>query len=507
MRTKKSLKNITIALINNIINIIISLIAQKVFLFSLGEKYLGLNGIFVNILSLLSVAELGIGTAIIYKLYKPVEENNQNEIKKLMNFYKKCYSIIIIIMAIIIILIMPFLKTIIGSLDGINDNLYLLYLLFAIDIIISYLLSYKRSILYADQKEYVSNLVHIGYLIFLNTLQIIFLMVSNNYVVYLIIKILARILENVVISIIVNKKYPYLINKNNEELALSEKNDIIKKVKALFVHKIAGFIVTGTDTLLISYFLGGLVTVGYYANYSLIISSVTTVFNQIFISMTSSIGNLLVTEKHDKTLKIFKKIQFLNFWLFTFASICIFCLIEPFITIWIGEKYILSKLVLVSLVLNFYFQGMRRTMMSFKEASGIFYEDRFVPIFESIINLVSSIIFLKIWGLAGVFIGTIASTLIVYLYSYPKYVYNKLFKESGFNYVIQIFKYLIISICLLIITYLLTLIFSINNSYIQIIINTLLCIFIPNILLFAIFRKSEEFNTYLEMLKKFLHNK
>lgn len=507
MRSKKSMKNIVVAMANNIINIIISLFAQKVFLSTLGEKYLGLNGIFVNVLSLLAIAELGIGTAIIFKLYKPVEDNNQEEIKKLMKFYKKCYSIIISVMAIIVIAIMPFLKTLIGSLDGITENVYILYLLFSIDIIISYMLSYKRSILYADQKEYVSSLVHIGYLMLLNTLQIIFLIFTKNYIVYLLIKIIMRVLENIVISIIVNKKYPYLLIKDNLELDKKEKNDIIKRIKALFVHKIAGFIVTGTDTLLISYFLGGLVTVGYYTNYNLIISSVTTVFNQIFISMTSSVGNLLVTEKPKKTLEVFKRMQFLNFWLFTFASICLFCLIEPFITIWIGEKYILPKLVLISLVLNFYFQGMRRTMMAFKEAAGIFYEDRFVPIVESIINLVASIVLLKLFGLAGVFMGTICSTMIVYLYSYPKYVYKKLFNKNGINYILDILKYLIISVCLLIITYMFTKILIVNNSLLQLVVNSILCLTIPNIILYFIYRKKDVFNYYLELLKDFKRRK
>ena len=499
MRTKKSFRNITISMINSIINIIISLIAQKVFLNTLGESYLGLNGIFSNVLSILAVAELGIGTAIIYKMYKPIEESNKKYLSQLMNFYKKCYTIIIAVMVAIIFLILPFLKGILGDISVIKENVYILYLMFSLDIIISYMLSYKKSILFADQKEYISTLVHIGYLIIMNTLQIIFLIKTGQYIIYLLIKIFSRLIENIVVSVIVNKKYPYLKENKKEILKQEERKDITKRVKALFVHKIAGFVVTGTDTILISYFLGGLVTVGYYSNYMLIISSVTTVFNQVFISMTSSVGNLLVTETEKKKLEVFNKIQFLNFWIFSFASICLFCLIEPFITLWIGEKYLLSKFVLICLVLNFFMQGMRRTMMSFKEAAGIFYEDRIIPIIESIINLVASIIFLKIFGLPGVMLGTITSTLIVFLYSYPKYVYQKLFGKKGIYYIKEIAKYLIITVLILYATYTLTNFITVSNLYIKLIINAIICIVIPNIIIFILFFKNEYYKYYISL--------
>ena len=503
MRTKKSFRNILVAFINNILNIILGIVVQKVFLSVLGEEYLGLNGVFSNVLSLLAVAELGIGTAIIFKMYKPIHEKNYQELRKLMLYYKKCYIKILIVMTTIVLAIIPFLHLILGNTSNIRENIYLLYILFSIDILFSYILSYKKSILYADQKEYVSNIVHLGYLILMNGLQIYFLLSTKEYLIFLIIKIVCRVLENIIISIIVNKKYPFL-KDGKEELSISEKKDITKRIKFLFVHKMAGFVVTGTDTILISVFLGGLATVGYYSNYNLIVSSVTTVFNQIFISMTSSIGNLLVTEQSKKRLEVFHKIQFLDFWLFTFASVCIFCLIEPFITIWIGSEYLLSKFVLISLVLNFYMQGMRRCMMSFKEAAGIFYEDRFIPIIESLINLVASIIFLKLFGLPGVFLGTIASTLIVYLYSYPKCVYKPLFDDKGINYVKLMTKYLIISGIVLSITYGITTIFTIANPIIKLLVNLVICIIVPNIGLLIIYYKNPNLKYYLNLVKKII---
>ncbi len=507
MRTKKSARNVIVSTFNSILNIIISLFVQKIFLRILGESYLGLNGVFSNMLSILAVAELGIGTAIVYKMYRPIEEKNEKQIAKLMNFYRRCYHIIISVMILIILIILPFLRYIIGDTSDIKENIYLLYGLFSLDILISYLLAYKKSILYADQNEYISNLVHLGYLIFMNSLQIFFLIKTHEYLIYLIIKIACRFLENLLINFIVNRKYAYIGRNKNLELDKNEQKDIFKKIKSLFLHKLAGFVVTGTDTILISFFLGGLVTVGYYSNYSLIISAVTTVFNQVFISITSSVGNLLVTENKAKRLEVFNKIQFLNFWFFAFASICIFCIIEPFITIWIGSKYILSKFVLISLVFNFFMQGMRRTMMSFKEAAGIFYEDRYVPIIESVINLVASIIFLKIFGLAGVFLGTITSTLIVYLYSYPKIVYETLFGEKGIKYVLLIGKYTVVGTFTLVVTYCIVNIININNDYLRVLINMIICMVVPNVLFMIIYWNNCNFKYYLNIVKKIIHRK
>ncbi len=507
MRVEKSVKNVGVSVVSNILNIIINLVAQAIFLKYLGEEYLGLNGLFTNILSILAIAELGIGTAIIYNLYKPIQEQNQKEIRKLIKFYKKSYKIIILVMVVITMVIAPFIPKIAGNVDGISENLYILYALFVIDILISYVLAYKKSILYADQREYISNLVHIGYLLVMNILQILILMLTQNYILYLIIKIVCRVAENIIVGVIVNKRYSFIKEKEEEELDKSIKQDITKKIKSLFLHKIAGFVVTGTDTILISYFLGGVVTVGYYTNYSLIFSAVTTVFSQIFSSMTASVGNLLVSEKQEKCYDVYQKIQFLNFWLFTFASICIFCLIEGFISIWIGEKYILDKFVLIALTINFFMQGMRRTMMAFKEAAGIFYEDRFVPILEAVINIVASIILIKLYGLAGVFLGTVVSTLIIFLYSYPKFVYQRLFNRKKLEYIKEIFRYLFIAILILCITYLVTKLVMVNNLILKLMINMVVCIVVPNILMYVIYRKDQRLEYYLNIIKNVIEKR
>lgn len=498
MRTKNSIKNIIGSMLSNILTIIIGLIAQAVFIKILGSEYLGLNGLFSNIITMLGIVELGVGNAIIYNLYKPIAENNISKIKSLMNFYKKSYRLIACIVAIIGIIIIPFLSFFIEEIS-IDINITLVYLLFLIDVVCSYLLSYKRSILYANQKNYIINIVHIIYTILLNTSQLLVLFFTKNYYYYLIMKIIMRILENFIISKIADKKYAF-INEQSEKLDKETEKDIFTKVKALFFHKIGSFAVLGADNIIISKFLG-LVTVGLYSNYYLIINAVQTVFGQIITSFTASVGNMLVTESKEKCYDVFKKIRFFNFWLATFASSSVLVIMDSFISIWIGDKYILPLLVLEVLVFNLYQKLMRNSYMSFKEAAGIYYEDRFVPLIEATLNIIVSIFCCKLFGLAGVFMGTVISGLALWCYSYPKYVYKKLFDRNYIEYAKETIGYIILFVLIASGTYYLSTIITFSNIYLGFISNVIISLIVPNILLFIIFFKTDNFKYYSNLLK------
>ena len=500
MRTNNSIKNTIGSMAANISIIIIGVIAQAIFIKILGTEYLGINGLFTNIISMLGIVELGIGSAIVYNLYKPIAENNISLIKSLMNFYKKSYRLIGIIVLILGICIMPFLNSFVGNLT-IDINIKVVYLLFIIDIVCSYFLSYKRSILVANQKNYLINIVHIIYTILLNVFQLFILYLTKNYYLYLIIKIVMRILENIVITIIANKKYSYLKEKDILPLDKDIEKDIFKKIKALFFHKIGSFIVLGSDNIIISKFLG-IIQVGLYSNYYLIINAVQTLFTQIISSSTASVGNLLVICNKEDNFKVFKRIRFLNFWLTCFTGISIFIIIESFITIWIGSKYILSELVLMVLIIEYYQKSMRSSYATFKEAAGIFHEDRFVPLVESTLNIVFSIILLNIFGLAGVFMGTIISGFALWCYSYPKFVYKKIFDKKYINYIKETLGYIVLFILIASITYIISKLLIFNNLYIQLLINILICIIIPNILMIIVFYKTDEFKYFTHLLKK-----
>jgi O-antigen/teichoic acid export membrane protein len=503
-RTYNSIRNIAYILLVSVFTIVIGFIVQRVFINVLGAEYLGINGLFTSIVSMLSLVELGLGSAIYSHLYKPVTDKNVEKIKSIVIFYKKGYRLVAFAVSIIGLLLLPFLGTIVGN-TNINDSIYVIYLLFIIDVVASYLLSYKRALLYVDQKNHIISAVHLGYLIALNISQIYVLLVTGNYYLYLVIKIFMRLVENIILNIISNKKYPYLKEKVISKLDAGTKSDIYKKVRGLSYHKVASYIVLGTDNIIISVFFG-ITAVGLYSNYLLVTTAIVMIISQLFTALTASVGNLLVSVKHDKTYQVYKKLRLGNFWLASVAAASLLVTMDSFITIWIGSEYLLPFGVLVAISLNLYLTLLRFSVNSFKEAAGIFHEDRFVPIIESIANIVFSIILLKLFGLAGVFLGTAFSTLILHLFSYPKFVYKPLFNQKYKLYYQEFFKCFIITAAISAITFGISRTINISGDFASFIINVLLCLTIPNIILYAIFRNNPEIKYYKSLAGKGLRN-
>ena len=499
-RTIESIRNVGASILSTIISIVVGFVAQKIFINQLGIEYSGLNGLFSNIITMLSISELGIGTTIVYHLYKPIVEDDKNKIKSLMKFYKTSYRIIAMVIIISGLAITPLIPTLVGD-TIVRDNLIIIYYLFLVDTVFSYLLSYKRSILYANQKNYYINLIHTVYLIVLNFLQILSLYITHNYYIYLIIKIVMRVIENVIITIIANRMYPYLNDKDIIKIDKETRNDIFKKIKALLFHQVGAFVVLGTDNILISMFFG-VGTVGLYSNYNMIINAVNTLLSQIFKSVTASVGNLIVTSDEKKTYNIYSKIRFFNYWISVVTSVCILGIMSSFIKIWLGNEYLLSDFVLITLVISYYFMVMKKSISTFKEAACIVYEDRWIPIIESVTNIGFSIIFLKIFGLAGVFIGTIISSFILHFYSYPKYVYKRLFKKNIKNYFINCLKEILLFVFISIVTFINVKIAKVDNNIVNFIICLIVSFITPNIILFGIYHRDDNYLYYKEIIRK-----
>ena len=506
MRSINSIKNAVIAIITNIITVLVGVVTQALFLKLLGDEYSGINGLFTTILSMLAIVELGFGSAIIYHLYKPVHDGDKESIKSLMEFYRKTYNVIAGFILLLGFLVMPFIHVIVGEVN-IPDNLYFIFFLYIVDVVVSYLLTYKRSILYADQKTYIMNLVHIGYLVFMNAIQICLLLVYQNFIVYLFIKILFRFLENLVITLIANRRYPYILDKDIKPIDPEIKTDIVTKVKGLFFHKIGSFVVMGTDNIIISMLLG-VKMVAVYTNYRLIINALNDLLSQVFSSLTASVGNLLVEDNHSHNYTVYKRLYLLNSWICMWTTTCVFCIASPFIGLVYGKKYIIPMIVLLVICLNFYITGMRRVYAIFKEAAGIFHEDRFVPIIESIINIVASVILVLltrkyglVYGLLGVFTGTIISSLVLYLYSFPKYVYLTIFKKHFGEYIKELLKHVMLAFITLGITYYVTTLVVVDNFFLQVVINSCICILVPNIIYLVIFFRSNDFRYFVDMFK------
>jgi O-antigen/teichoic acid export membrane protein len=423
------------AVILNIATIAIGFFTQRIFLHILGAEYMGLNSLFANILSALAVAELGIGNAIIFSMYKPMAEDDETTVRALMAFYKRCYAIIGLIVLVLGLAILPFTPEIVGE-QSLGVSVQIIFAISLADIVFSYYLGYKRSIIFVAQQNYIIDFVGLIYIILLSSLQMLVLFITKNYYLYLLVKLALRILQNVVLNTIAGKMFPYIKEPNPPALSKKIRKDIAKKVKGLIYHKVASFVVLGTDNIIITTFLGLFIN-GLYASYYMIINSVQGVIYQIITATMASVGNLLVENDKKKQFGIFRKIRFMNFWLATLGAAGFIIVMDSFVSVWLGTDFLLSFEVLIVLAINSHMTMMRTSYGVFKEAAGIFYEDRFVPLIESAINIVASVVLVQIMGLPGVFLGTILSGLVLYVYSYPKFVYKKLFGGSYKKYIFE----------------------------------------------------------------------
>ncbi|MCI8496638.1 MAG: hypothetical protein HFE85_00130 [Clostridiales bacterium] len=493
MRTANSMRNAVVGTFVQALIILAGFVSQAVLVRTLGDIYNGVNGVCSNILSMLNLAELGVGTAMVYSLYKPFAYNDQEQIKSIMALYRKAYRIIALIVLGGGIVLLPFLHFFFHDVpEGIN--VYVIFMLFVADACLSYTFSYKRSMLYADQKEFLIKLVHILYVFGANAGQIIILLTLKDYILVLILKIFFKVLDNLIICTIVNRKYPYIKEKQVHPLDDGVKHGIMTNVKALFVHRLAGVVVNGSDNLILSV-AKGIVSAGLYTNYNLIINNLKTLIVTFFRSITASFGNLLVKNR-ERAYEVFEVIFFADFWVFTFASTCLLNLMDPFISIWVGADKILPWLVEYTLVLNFYIQGMRQACAITREAAGLYKIDRFVPFIESAINLVASILLVQVFGIAGIFMGTIISTLCTVFISVPYIAFRHVLHKPLRLYYIRYAFYFGIALATCAGTTLLCNALFDQTGWLALLGRGAVCAVLPNVLLFLLFFRTRVFQEF-----------
>lgn len=504
-RTRSSIKNLMFAIVGQAAGVAINFVARVVFLRILTAEYLGLNGLFTNILSMLSLMELGVGSAMTFSLYKPLAINDKERVKSLMSLYRKAYIIIGILILVVGIAITPLLPYFIDEMPDISENINFIYILFVVNTAISYFYSYKRSLIISDQRRYIATAYRYGFYFLLNIAQIIVLFVTRNYIWYLVTQIIFTFMENVCVSKKADKMYPYLKEKDIKKLEKNDTEKIKKNVIAMIGHKIGGIVVNGTDNLVLSKFVG-LTEVGIYSNYYLVINALNIILGQVFTAITASVGNLVATTNKEKVHDVFKKTFFLNFWLYGFASICLVLLFNNFITIWLGSEYLFSMDIVLVLSINFYITGMRKAILTFRDATGLYWEDRYKPIVESIINLVVSIVLVNIIGTVGVFIGTFISTITTCFWVEPYILYKYEFKEKVSSYIKKYLIYTLIGIIVGLITFFITNMIVPVNIW-MFIVKAVLCVIIINGAFILIFHKTDEYKYFKNMLVSVLLSK
>lgn len=430
-RSTYTIFNFVFNILSQIITIILKFVSRTIFIYFLGEGYLGISSLFTNILSVLSLAELGINSAMVYSMYEPLAKRDNKKLRALTNYYKVLYQKIAFAIFFIGIILIPFLPFIINLTVKI-DNIYIYYILYLINTCISYLFVYKTSILITDQKEYKTKYIKIVMDVLLVIFQCVALFMFKNFLLYLIIQIFFTFLTNYLTAKLTEKHYPFL-NENTESLSNTEKQDIWSNIKAMFSYKVGGVIMNNTDQLYISALISTEM-VGIYSNYLMIVNSISVLTSAFFVAVKSSIGNLAVENNREKEYELFKCLDIVAFYVYGFVGICFIFLFNRFIFLWIGEMYILEIPVVIVISISFYISGILYPIWCFRETVGLFKETKNILLYSSIINLVLSYFFGNLFGLTGILFATIIARLLTNLWFEPYKLFKIYFKKSVFDY-------------------------------------------------------------------------
>lgn len=425
-RTKNTLRNMVFGYLNSIINIILPFASRTVILYVMGTQYLGLSSLFSSILQFLSLTELGVGAAMVYSMYKPIAENDNETIAALLNLYRKLYRLIGTVILVIGLSIMPFLKTLVPEKLPPDINLYWLYFIYLLNAVLSYwLFAYKNALLQAYQRTDINSKIAA----FITPLSYAFMLgslfLTKNYYAYVIWLPIFTILTNLLRLVFVNRSFPDLTPKGTVSKEI--KHSIVKKTSALIGTKLNTVVLNAADNLVMSAFLG-LTTVAMYGNYHYIMSSIIGILNIIYSSMTAGLGNSLQTDSLDSNYRNFEKFSFINSWLVGWCTVCLICLYQPFMQIWVGEDLMFPFYVVLEMGLYFYIYMIRKIPVVYKDAAGIWWEDRFRPYVCMITNIVLNIILVQLVGISGIILSTVLSLFVSIPwenYTIFKYVFNR----------------------------------------------------------------------------------
>lgn len=503
-RTDYSILNILTGLGGYFINTFLGLICRMVFTRTLAADYLGINGLFSNILSMLSLAELGIGTAIVYALYKPLATDDRPQIASLVRFYGQCYRIIGIVVGIAGLCLMPFLNVLIQEPPDISENLQIIYVIYLFNTASTYFFSYRSSLLIAAQQNYLVTGLSYVVTISQSIIQMVLLALTHNYMLYLLVQTAGTLLYNILISNIAKKRFPFIADKNIAPLEKNQRRSLIRNVRALTITKIAGMIVNQTDNIIITYF-NGLATTGYASNYTLLSGTLNSFLNLLFNGISASVGNHNAIETKEHKLQLFYCINLANFWLFGWSAIGIFLVSNDLVALLFGESFVLPLSIPFVIALNFYMVGMQSAVWTYGNTMGLFRQGRYLLFLTAAINLVCSIWLGKYWGLFGILIATAISRACTNTWYDPYKVFKYGFREPAGKYFKRYFEFAsLLALCGGACYFLCSLckFGPLGNSLVKFAI----CSFIPNGIFYFVFRNRPEF-AYLEILAKRVINK
>lgn len=504
-RTKNATRNIVFGVILKVYQILIPFLMRTAMIYLMGVQYLGLDSLFKSLLQVLNLAELGVGTAMVFSMYKPITEDDTETICALMKLYRLYYRIIGTVIAVVGGILTPFIPHLIHGSVPHGINIYILYLLNLSATVLTYwLFAYKNSIFQAYQRVDVPSKVTLLTNTIQYGLQFFVLWAFHNYYLFLIVLLLTQALNNILTAIFATKMYPQY--KPVGEISKTEITRINHRIRDLFTSKVGAVIVNSADTLVISAFLG-LTMLAIYQNYFYILTAITGILAVAFQACTAGIGNSLIVETKDKNFNDLKKFTLFVSWIATICSCCLLCLFQPFMKLWVGSKLLLPFSAVICLVVYYYVYEINQLINTYKDAGGIWHVDRFRPLVTALANLGMNLIMVQFWGIYGIMLSTVLSMLIVGMPWLFHNLFTTLFERFRFKeYFSCIIRYVIVAIiavclCVFVCHY-------INmNLVLTIIIRGIICVVLSNIIFILFNFRSKEFDECLTLIETMTKNK
>ena len=491
-RTLNTIRNSSFGIIEYCFTMVAAFVVRTFFIRYMAQEYLGFNGLFSNIISMFSLAEMGIGNALGFMLYGSLASNDEHKTRQIMAYYRKVYFAIAAVVLVIGLVLMPFLPQLIKEMPDVPESIYLIYILYVIDSVGSYLLAYKQAVISRDQKGYIISVGFTIYTLVMSIGQILVIVICQNFILYLVIQFVSRFLKNICLGLVSDKLYPYL--KDNHEVLGKDDRQIIKNdTKALLLYRISGRVTSSTDNIIISRFIG-LAAVGLYSNYYLVTHACYSLIKKGLSGISASAGNLYSHGERDAVEKLFCAGTFFAYWAYGFFSAVFFTVLDPFIKVWAGRNYVLDRPTVIIIIVNFFFMGLTESYGIFREAFGLFVQGRFRPVASSITNLGLSLIFVRFLGLFGVFLGTFVSYVAFNYWYDPFVIYKHAVKKSSRKFWIKSFIYLITTIILCVLSIAITYATTYElTGYMQIFTRCIEVTVLFNVMIIVLFWKTQEF--------------
>ena len=503
-RTKATSKNMLFGVAGKFATLILSFVLRTTFISFLGKELLGVNSLYTEILNMLSIAELGFGTAFAFAMYKPIAESDNKKIIQLINLFKRIYYIVALVVFVIGMLLVPFLDYIVKGADSLNSgDLKIYFIFFLLNTVINYLVQYKIMYVNAKMQSYVVTNIETIINFVLVSVQCLTLILFKNYLVYLIAHTLLLLLSRIIVAVYLNKKYPILKDTEAENLPMEDKKELFAEVKGLALQNFSSVAIHSTDNLIISMVSGlGVIGVGLVSNYNLIITSVTAFIVIMMTALTPGFGNLVASSTQKHFRECFEEVNFYGFWIYGFCSIAFFVLVPPFISLWLGSDYLIDNGPFLLIVMNVFFQGQSLVYNNARNAKGNFNLDKWVSVFQAIINLVISIVCAYLWGLLGVYIGTIVSRLF-FVIARPIRTYKYLYGVSCVNYFRKLIIYSFITFFAGLITYCIAF-FALGKevTIAKFAFECLIVLVVPNAIFLLMFFRSRYIKSFIGRLKE-----